>query len=95
MTAYECFINNIHIEDFCLKNVVSNALVFVNRLEKILKKMKVGYEIILTMQKDSCTLTFHSLHKSEVNWIDFDRIEDYSSGIAIFRSQYNRVDSFD
>ena len=85
MTAYECFINNIHIEDFCLKNVVSNALAFVNRLENILKKMKVGYEIILTIQEESCTLTFHSLHKSEVSWIDFNRIEDYRCGIAIFR----------
>lgn len=94
MTAYECFINNIHIEDFCRKNVVSNALVFVNRLENLLRKMNVGYEIILTIQKDSCTLTFHSLHKSEVRWIDFSRIEDYKCGIAIFRSQDNCVDGF-
>ena len=47
--------------------------------------MKVGYEIILTIQEESCTLTFHSLHKSEVSWIDFNRIEDYRCGVAIFR----------
>ena len=85
MTAYECFLNNIHIEDFCRKDIVSNAFIFADRLENILKEMKCGYEIILTIQEESCTLTFHSLHKSEVSWIDFNRIEDYRCGVAVFR----------
>lgn len=39
MTAYECFLNNVHIEDFCRKDIVSNAFIFADRLENILKEM--------------------------------------------------------
>jgi len=87
MTAYECFLNNVHIEDFCRKDIVSNAFIFADRLENILKEMKCGYEIILTIQRESCVLTFHSLHESEADWMDFSKIDDYKCGIALFRSQ--------
>ncbi len=87
MTAYECFLNNVHIEDFCRKDIVSNAFIFADRLENILKEMKCGYEIILTIQRESCVLTFHSLHESEADWMDLCKINDYKCGIALFRSQ--------
>ncbi len=77
MTAYECFLNNVHIEDFCRKDIVSNAFIFADRLENILKEMKCGYEIILTIQRESCVLTFHSLHESETDWINLCKIDDY------------------
>lgn len=28
MTAYECFLNNVYIEDFCRKDILSNAFYF-------------------------------------------------------------------
>ncbi|MFR5270482.1 MAG: hypothetical protein ACLTGI_07620, partial [Hoylesella buccalis] len=28
MTAYECFLNNVHIEDFCRKDIVSKCYYF-------------------------------------------------------------------
>lgn len=87
MTAYECFLNNVHIEDFCRKNILSNAFIFANRLENILKEIKYGYEIILTIDRESCVLTFHSLHEPEAEWIDLCKIDDYKCGIALFRSQ--------
>ena len=87
MTAYECFLNNVHIEDFCHKDIVSNAFIFADRLENILKEMKCGYEIILTIQRESCVLTFHSLHESEADWMDLCKIDDYKCGIVLFRSQ--------
>ena len=87
MTAYECFLNNVHIEDFCRKDIVSNAFIFADRLENILKEIKCGYEIILTIDRDSCVLTFHSLHEFEADWMDLCKIDDYKCGIALFRSQ--------
>lgn len=48
---------------------------------------KCGYEIILTIQRESCVLTFHSLHESEADWMDLNKIDDYKCGIALFRSQ--------
>ena len=32
MTAYECFLNNVHIEDFCRKDIVSNAFIFCRQI---------------------------------------------------------------
>lgn len=87
MTAYECFLNNVHIEDFCRKDILSNAFIFADRLGNILKEIKCGYEIILTIDRESCVLTFHSLHESEADWMDLCKIDDYKCGIALFRSQ--------
>lgn len=49
--------------------------------------MKCEYEIILTIQRESCVLTFHSLHESEADWMNLCKIDDYKCGIALFRSQ--------
>lgn len=84
-TAYECFLNGIHIEDFCRRDIVSNALLFVSRIEKALQKAGCRYEIILSVKQQSCVFTFHSFHESEVDWIDLSKIEDMDCGIAVFR----------
>ena len=78
--------------------------------------MEIEYEIIFTIQKESCTLTldfilrflamaeskraclcsfgltktFHSLHKSEVSWVDFNKIDDFRCVMAVFKSKNNR-----
>lgn len=84
-TAYECFINSVHIEDFCQRNRVQNALLLISRMQKALTEMGCRYEIILTVRRRECILTFHSSHKGEVDWVDISKIEEVDCGIAIFR----------
>ena len=38
MTAYECFLNNVYIEDFCRKDILSNAFIFADRLGEYTKR---------------------------------------------------------
>ena len=87
MTAYECFSIMSTLRIFVVKISYQMLFIFADRLGNILKEMKCEYEIILTIDRESCVLTFHSLHESEADWMDLCKIDDYKCGIALFRSQ--------
>lgn len=81
LTAFECFINGIHIEDFCSKQIVENAFKFSSR---IFEEMNKKCFIILSFPSDKeCSFSFHTKHLNEPDWLDYDTLDKYPECICV------------
>lgn len=89
-TAYECFINGFHIEDYCTNDIVQHAFIFAKKLA-IMLNGKCKFKIIIsTNNRKCCHVTFHSFHKDEIEWVAVEHLDSYSECLAIF---YNTHDN--
>lgn len=83
-TAYECFMNGFHVEDYCVGNTIQYAFSFTNKLARILQG-KCKFKIILSVNNQNyCHITFHSLHNEETEWVVMEQLDSYSESIAVF-----------
>ena len=83
-TAYECFMNGFHVEDYCVCNTIQYAFSFTNKLARILQG-KCKFKIILSVNNQNCChITFHSLHNEETEWVVLEQLDSYSESIAVF-----------
>ena len=83
-TAYECFMNGFHVEDYCVGNTIQYAFSFTNKLARILQG-KCKFKIIISVNNQNCChITFHSLHNEETEWVVMEQLDSYSESIAVF-----------
>lgn len=82
-TAYECFINGFHIEDYSENNVVKYSFAFASKLAKKLQG-KCKFKIIVSFTNpNSCHITYHTHHENEAEWVVTEQLDSCSECIAI------------
>lgn len=93
-TAYECFVNHIHIEDY-LENgglprleMLGRALALAGELRRRLSRLRGGrhFRIIVAFPGTTCTVRFHTIRTDE-EWVDKDAAGPGSEAVAIFETQ--------
>ena len=93
-TAYECFVNHIHIEDY-LENgglppleMLGRGLALARELKARLSSLpgKRHFRIIVSFRGPSCTVRFHTVRPDET-WTDKDASGLQSEAIAILDTQ--------
>lgn len=82
-TAYECFINGFHIEDYCAKNNLIYAFAFARKLAKKLRNHCQFKIIISATSLYCCHVTFHTFHKNETEWVNWEQLDSYPECLAI------------
>ena len=97
-TAYECFVNHIHIEHY-LENgglpplkMLGRGLALARELQDRLSRLHgtKHFRIIVASAGPGCTVRFHTLRPDE-EWVDKDTISPEGEAIAILDTRELRV----
>lgn len=93
-TAYECFVNHIHIEDY-LENgglpplkMLGRGLALARELQGRLSRLRGDrhFRIIVAFPGSTCTVRFHTIRLDE-EWFDKDAAGPGSEAVAILETQ--------
>jgi hypothetical protein len=93
-TAYECFVNHIHIEDY-LENgglppleMLGRGLALARELQGRLSRLggERHFRIIVAFPGPTCTVRFHTIRLGE-EWVDKDAPSPGSEAVAILETQ--------
>ena len=93
-TAYECFVNHIHIEEY-LENgglppleMLGRGLALARELKSRLAALHGAkhFRIIVAFHGVSCTVRFHTIRPDE-SWVDKDAGALGAEGVAVFETQ--------
>lgn len=82
-TGYECFVNEIHVEDYVSTNFVTTGMRFLTRVSRLCVVSKVPFTVrgIISADDDCAIVRFHRDRPCQ-NWLDKD-LENYKSeGVA-------------
>jgi hypothetical protein len=91
-TAYECFVNHIHVEDY-LENGGLPRLEMVGRGIALARELKARlcrlpgekhFRIIVAFHASTCTVRFHTI-RSDEEWVDKDA--SGADAIAVLETQ--------
>lgn len=78
-TGYECFVNSLHVEDYCTDSPFAQALLFVKDVLRSWQRMRPSSCLvaILTADELSVVVKFHVKRDGE-QWLgdDIERYED-------------------
>ena len=89
-TAYECFVNHVHIEDY-LENgglpplkMLGRGIALARELKDRLSRLHGTrqFRIIVASPGPTCTVRFHTIRPDE-EWVDKDAVSPESEAMAI------------
>lgn len=85
-TAYECFINSIHVDDYITDNLFAQALLFVEKVieEWMLLKKQNNLEIILSKTDYGFNIKFHILRTGE-DYLNIENINSFEEGLMVLK----------
>jgi len=85
-TAYENFINGFHIDDYCKRNHLENALLFADKFIEIWNNQvgKKTLEIVISQTEYGYHFSAHSFRKKEI-FININDIEKFDEAVLIIR----------
>jgi hypothetical protein len=93
-TAYECFVNHIHIEDY-LENgglppleMAGRGIALARELKARLSQLHSArqFRIIVAFPGTTCTVRFHTIRADE-EWVDKDAAGPDSEALAVLETQ--------
>jgi hypothetical protein len=89
-TGWECFVNSIHIDDYCSSAYILNSLIFLDDLFKKWRERKEGVlQAIVSSDEYGVNVKFHLLRDGE-SWVD-QNLEKYEDPILILDSTLEDV----
>lgn len=89
-TGWECFVNSIHIDDYCSSSYILNSLIFVDDLFKKWRERNEGVlQAIVSSDEFGANIKFHSLRDGEL-WAD-ENLERYGDPILMLDSTVENV----
>jgi hypothetical protein len=85
-TAYECFVNSVHVEDYDQKNPLAQAIQFASRVLTIWNMSRPTLSLIAIISADefSVVVKFH-LKRLSQQWIG-ENVEGYKDSIMSMES---------
>ncbi|WP_143219491.1 hypothetical protein [Achromobacter xylosoxidans] len=84
-TGWECFVNSIHIDDYCTSAYVLNSIIFLDDLFKKWRERKEGVlQAIVSSDEFGAIVKFHLLRDGE-SWVD-QNLEKYEDPILVVDS---------
>lgn len=86
-TAYECFINSIHIDDYVKNDFFIQAMFLTERLILEWNKLTnhLVLQVIISETDFGVNVKFHVLRQNEI-WIDGRELNKFSEAVMICRS---------
>jgi len=82
-TGYECFVNHIHIDDYCTTDMIPLAIAFLDELSANLRCDHPNrcFQAIITTDGSTCAVRFHVVRPSE----EFlaDDLDEYEEGVWV------------
>jgi len=89
-TGWECFVNSIHIDDYCSSAYILNSLIFLDDLFKKWRERREGVlQAIVSSDEFGANVKFHLLRDGE-SWVDHD-LEKYEDPILVLDSTMEDV----